>query len=509
VGPQAPFEVEEVTVGGVTVRSFVRGPATIMDAFQMTRAHSDKVHLVFRDQRLTFADVRAQSLSLARHLRRDFQITRGDRVALAMRNLPELVLAFWGAAALGAIVVPLNAWWTGPELRYAVENAGAKVVFADAERVQRLAGSDGGFAATVIVVGTREGAGGPHVGDLVRGDPLEETEIAALAPDDPVMIMFTSGTTGRPKGALITGRNITASIMNMTFMAVRDHVIGHRAMDQQRQPSVVVAGPLFHIGGLGVIVGGAMTGAKSVLMTKWDTEEFLRLAEQENVTGLGGVPAMARQLLEHPAAGRLKSVAGSFALGGASVPPDLPRRAREIFGDSLQLLNGYGLTETTSAVVTNVGAEYAERPDSVGRPNLTADLRVLDPDGKPLPAGEIGELYVVDRLKDVVIRGGENVYCAEVEAVLFEHPAVAEVAIVGLPDQAMGERACAVVVPRPGHEPRLEDLREFAKTRLAAFKHPEALYLIKGVPRTATGKVAKRTLRSVLEDNAGQIQRLP
>jgi len=207
------------------------------------------------------------------------------------------------------------------------------------------------------------------------------------------------------------------------------------------------------------------------------------------------------------------------------------------FGPSVQLLNGYGMTETTSAVVTNVGVEFEARPDSVGRPNLTADLRVIDPDGEELGAGEVGELcfrspqvvkgywndesstrasfdhgwfrsgdlgyvdadgyvYVVDRLKDVVIRGGENVYCAEVEAVLHEHPDVADVAVVGLEERAMGERVCAVVVPRPGAAVTLPDLRAFASTRLAAFKCPEALYLTDELPRTATEKVAKPELRA-------------
>ena len=253
-----------------------------------------------------------------------------------------------------------------------------------------------------------------------------------------------------------------------------------------------------------------------VIMGKWDADEGLALAEQEHVTTLGGVPAIARQILEHPAAARLGGQVTACPMGGASVPPDLPLRAREVLGESLQILNGYGGTGPTSAVVTNVGDEYAARPGSVGRPNLTADLRVAGTDGQPLPVGEVGELcfrspqvvkgywndpgatndafaggwfrtgdlgyvdadgyvYVVDRLKDVVIRGGENVYCAEVEAVLFEHPAVADVAIIGLPDQAMGERVGAVVVARPGVSPRLEEapgVRRASACRLQAPRGP-------------------------------------
>jgi acyl-CoA synthetase (AMP-forming)/AMP-acid ligase II len=236
-------------------------------------------------------------------------------------------------------------------------------------------------------------------------------------------------------------------------------------------------------------------------------------------------------------------------MGGAAVPPDLPLRAVEVFGPGVQILNGYGSTETTSAVVANVGIEYEARPDSVGRPNLTGDVKIVDADGTTLGVGEIGEicmrspqvvpgywndadataaafrdgwvhsgdvgyvedegfLYVVDRLKDVVIRGGENVYCVEVEAVLHEHPAVADVAVIGIDERVMGERVCAVVVARAGADVRLADLRAFATDRLAAFKHPEALYLTDELPTTATGKVAKRDLRAQVSLDDDNVERM-
>jgi long-chain acyl-CoA synthetase len=282
-----------------------------------------------------------------------------------------------------------------------------------------------------------------------------------------------------------------------------------------------------------------MGGSKLVLMRKWDVAELLRLAERERATGLGGVPAMARELLDYPELGKFDLTAvRSFPLGGAPVPPDLPLRAVEVFGPEIGILNGYGLTETTSAVCTNVGEEFFHHPDSVGRPNLTADLRVEDQDGRILGAGRVGELcfrspqvaqcywndpsatstsfvdgwfhsgdlgyyddegyvYVVDRLKDVVIRGGENVYCAEVEAVLFEHPANRRRRpSSACSSQSMGERVCAVVVPRAGTTLELSEVRAFAATRLAAFKCPEALYVADELPRTATGKTAKSELRS-------------
>ena len=550
LGPGGPFEVADVVVDGVPVRSFLRAPATIVDCFQQAKAHADLDHLVFEGSRLTFGDVRRQALGIARRLRSDFGVMPGDRVAIAMRNVPEFVISFWGAAAAGAIVVLLNAWWTGPELRYALETAGVTVVFADSERIERLASAPGGPGRPRIIgVRTAGVAGVAAPGetafeavpfeDLASGSALDEADLAGRRPDDAVAILFTSGTTGFPKGALITNRNVITSMMNMAFAGTRAAIIDGRARTAAGQAASISAAPLFHIGGLCGIVGSALSGSKMVIMAKWDTAEALALAEREHVTSFGGVPATARQVLEHPAAGRLRGQFSSFPMGGASVPPDLPLRAREVLGEDLQILNGYGGTETTSAVVTNVGDEYAARPGSVGRPNLTADLRVTGADGQPLAADEVGELcfrspqvvkgywndpdatkdafaegwfhtgdlgyvdadgyvYVVDRLKDVVIRGGENVYCAEVEAVLFEHPGVADVTIVGLPDQAMGERVGAVVVPRPGASLALDELRAFAAPRLAAFKRPEVLHLVGELPRTPTGKTDKRLLRQRL-----------
>ena len=275
----------------------------------------------------------------------------------------------------------------------------------------------------------------------------------------------------------------------------------------------------------------------------------MELAEREGVTSFGGVPAVAQELLDFPGLKTFNLDIRSFPMGGAPVPPRLVRRAIEVLGESVQLLNGYGGTETTSAVVTNVGIEYVARPESVGRPNLTAELRVVGTGGDAVPTGQVGELtfrspqvvkgywnnpvattesfvdgwfrtgdlgyvdeegyvYVVDRLKDVVIRGGENVYCAEVEAVLAEHPDVGQVAVIGLPDDVMGERVCAVVIPSGVDSVSLAGLRRFAAASLAGFKCPEALCVVTELPRTATDKVSKKELRGQLLGPSAQIERL-
>jgi long-chain acyl-CoA synthetase len=560
LGPGGPFETEDLVVNGVTVRSFVRAPATLIDCFERAAGHASRVHLVFEDTRLTFAEVRGQALGVAARLRSDYGVRAGDRVAIAMRNYPEFVSSFWAAVAAGAIPVLLNAWWTGSELRYALADADARVVIADGERVERITDLTGGRPAgdgsvagqrATAVIGVRMTAdagaarGGSaataafaDLADLAGSRPLTAAELPTSAPDEVAVILYTSGTTGFPKGALITHRNIIASTMNMSFTIARHYAIAGRPAAAVAQPASISAAPLFHIGGVGSIVGTALSGGKIVLMRKWDVEECLTLAMRENVTALGGVPATARQILEHPRAPQLRGRVVSCPLGGAAVPPDLPIRAREVLGDSAAIFNGYGSTETTSAVVSCVGEEYAARPGSVGRPNLTADLRIEDAAGQPLAAGQVGELcfrspqvvkgywrdqeatkaafangwlhtgdlgyidadgfvYVVDRIKDVVIRGGENVYCAEVEALLFGHPAVADAAVIGVPDHVMGELVGAVVVPR-GASVLLADLRAFATGQLAAFKQPEVLYVVGEIPKTPTGKTDKRRLREQL-----------
>jgi long-chain acyl-CoA synthetase len=547
VGPGGPFEVADVVVDGVGVRDFVRAPRTLVDVYRMGAEHGDRVHLVYGDERWTHAEIRRRAESLARELRTTFGVGSGDRVGIAMRNLPEYVIAFWGAALIGAVVVPLNSWWIGGELDYALRDAGITVLFADEERVERVLAH--GRPDGLRLVGVRTDRGDLALDDLVASAPIEAHELARLERDDPVILMYTSGTTSRPKGALITNRNMMASLWNMAFATAREALLAGRPPAPPRQSASLSTGPLFHIGGISAIVGAPMSGSKMILLHKWDLDEALRLAKEEEVTSLGGVPAIARQILEHPGLAGLGLDVRTCPMGGAAVPPDLPLRAVEVLGPGVQILNGYGGTETTSAVVANVGTEYAAHPDSVGRPALTTDLRVVDADGNPLDVGEVGELcvrspqvvkgywndeeatraafrdgwfhtgdvgyvddegfvHVVDRLKDVVIRGGENVYCAEVEAALHEHPDVAEVTVVGVAERALGERVCAVVVLRPGAALGLDALRAFATDRLAGFKCPEALYVADEIPKTATGKVAKRDVRARVEGDDGAVERI-
>jgi long-chain acyl-CoA synthetase len=480
-------------------------------------------------------------------------VAKGDRVAIAMRNYPEWVMAFWACQALGAVAVPLNAWWTGPELAYALRDSGAKVLVTDGERAERIRPELPGLAVAAVVTVR---AGSPVPGTLSWEDVLAAGDAGAQLPeagidaDDDATIMYTSGTTGVPKGAIATHRNHCTNFLNTMLGGAVGLALAAEAGTAPATPPPLCAlqtFPFFHIAGLTGLYCYTGFGGKLVLMYRWDTTEAVKLIETERVTAAAMVPTLVRRLLESPglASRKLASLAG-IASGGAPVPPDLITRIESDFSRKVSPANGYGLTETTSAVIANVGTMYFEHPDSVGKPVPGTDVRIVGPGGTDARSGEIGELwvcgpnvvrgywnrpaetseaftggwfhtgdlgyidadgyvYVVDRLKDVVIRGGENVYCAEVENVLFQHPAVFDAAVIGLPDPVFGEEVAAVIQPRPGTRADADDIRTFAAVRLAGFKVPTRVVLRdEPLPRNAVGKVLKRELRSQLADAGGQ-----
>lgn len=548
----APFEVVETVVGGVPMRVFANAPSSLRAVLETTRAFGSRDFIVYRDERYTFADHLQTVAGLADWLHRVHGVDKGDRVALGMRNYPEWLFTFWATQALGAIAVPLNAWWSGPELRYALEDSGACVAVIDGERLERLAEHRHGLDLSAVVV-SRHGGALPAatvrwedvIAHLDMGVELPAVDIA---PDDDATLLYTSGTTGRPKGAIGTHRNHVTNFMNTALLGAMASLMSTGTTEPAPgapTPAALQTFPFFHIGGLSGLYIYTGFGGKLVLQYKWDLEEALQLIERERIMALAAVPTIVRQILESPLTGRydLSSV-GGISSGGAPVPPDLITRIDEMFASRVSPANGYGLTETTSAVVINAGSEYVGKANSVGRPVIVADVRVVEPaSGEDQPRGSIGELwfrgpnivrgywnkaeataaaftdgwfhtgdlgyvdgngfiFVVDRMKDVVIRAGENVYCAEVEAVLFEHPGVGDVAIIGLPHRELGEEVAAVVQPKPGVEVSAAALQEHVAQRLARFKVPAHIFFQDDpLPRTATGKVLKRDLREALGEH--------
>jgi long-chain acyl-CoA synthetase len=556
--PGSPFEMEERVIRGVPTRVWKHAMPTLREVFVAGRAHGQKTFLVYEDDRATFEAFARAALAVAEALTRD-GVRKGDRVAIVMRNLPEWPAAFFGALITGAIATPLNAWWTGPELEYGLTDSGAKVALVDAERLQRLAGhlKNCPDLARIYVTRANDALSDPRVTRLedVIGRvadwgslPDRPTPAVAIEPDDPAAILYTSGTTGRPKGALGTHRNATSTIVAAAFGAARNFVRRGEPIpqpDPSVQRATLVGIPLFHTTGSHAILGPALyNGSKLVLMRRWDPELGLRLIERERITHAGGVPTIAWQLIEHPARESYDlSSLESVSYGGAPGTPELVRRIKQVFPKSAPGL-GWGMTET-SATFTSHGAEdYQNRPDSSGPALPVCDMRIVGERGEDLPVGTVGELwakgpnvvngywnnpaataetfvdgwlktgdlarvdeegflYVVDRKKDMLIRGGENIYCIEVEDALYRHPAVMDAALVGLPHKTLGEEPAAVVTLKQGTTATEDELRAFVAGQLAAFKVPVRVAFARDMlPRNANGKIIKAELKRLFETPA-------
>jgi long-chain acyl-CoA synthetase len=483
-----------------------------------------------------------------------------------MRNLPEWIVAFWGTVSIGAIAVPINAWWTGEELSYGLADSGSVVVVVDTERLDRirpLLDELEGLIHVLVVSENRHespdlGAGHQRVSIRSFSELLEETTAARelpaaeVQPDDDATIFYTSGTTGRPKGAVGTHRNSCSNLMNLFFISTRSTMrfgSGNSTDGVSIQNAYLLSVPLFHATGCqAVLVVNTAAGGKLVMMHHFDPERALELIEREEITTFGGVPTMVMQVLDSPdLATRDTSSVRSVSYGGAPAPPELVRRIREAFPIG-QPGNGYGMTETTAATAMNTGPDYVERPDSVGTavpvtdvavvpedfdgsepdplrlqgPDVTGELWIKGPQvvrgywnrptetaatftagwvrtGDIARLDEEGFIYIVDRAKDVIIRGGENIYSVEVEAALFEHPDIADCAVIGIPHEVLGEEVAAVIVLRPERRITAEELARHVKDRLAAYNVPKHFFFRDSpLPRNPAGKVLKRELRDSL-----------
>ncbi|HTP75421.1 MAG TPA: class I adenylate-forming enzyme family protein [Rhizomicrobium sp.] len=543
------FELGQDHSLGYPIRVYRNAPPSMRAILESTRQFGDRTFLVYGDETITFAEHFGKVAALAEFLMQK-GVRKGDRVAVGMRNYPEWMIGFWACQAIGAVVVALNAWWTGPELSYALDDSGASALIVDGERLERLAPELDKWALKAVVVARRSGFAdeGVAFSEVTRQVPDRLPE-AEVEPGDFATILYTSGTTGKPKGAVATHRNHVTNYMNTLLAgAVAKGMLGDFSalnLKDVPQAGILQTFPFFHIGGMSGLYLATGTGAKVALMYKWHPAEAVELVARHRLNSVAGVPLVVRQLLEQArtTGADVSSLVG-IASGGASVPPDLIRQIGRQFEMKTSPSNGYGLTETTSAVVTNSGADYHAQPDSIGRPVVTADVKIVDETGNELGDDQIGELlvrgpnvipgywnnpeatelafgggwfrtgdlgyrdsrgfhYVVDRKKDVIIRGGENVYCAEVEAAILEHPQVKDVAVVGVPDAEYGEQVAAVIQVRDAARSDMlaRELQTALAGSLAQFKIPTAFRMTEAdLPRTATGKVLKRELRSLFTE---------
>ncbi|MBY0583746.1 MAG: acyl--CoA ligase [Sphingomonas sp.] len=552
--PGQRLEMETVAIRGVPTRVWKHAPPSLAVLTRLARGHGDRIFTIHEDERVTYeAHFRAVATLATRLV--EMGIKKGDRVALAMRNLPEWPVIFFAGVSIGAIVVPLNAWWTGAELEYGLSDSGTRVLFVDDERHARLADHYASLPGIERIFVTRANAplagrfgslegliGTPHDYAALPDVPLP---LVDLAPEDDATIFYTSGTTGNPKGALGTHRNLITNIFSSINTAARSILRRGDAIPDPQPRTILAVIPLFHVTACSAsMMGSVAAGSTIIFMRKWDPVKAMEIIERERVHVTGGVPTIAWQLLEHPDRHKYDlSSLEAIAYGGAPSAPELVKRIHEEFGALPG--NGWGMTETMATVSGHSAEDYLNRPTSAGPPVATADLKIMAEDGvTELPIGEVGELwargpmvvkeywrkpeataatfidgwvrtgdlarlddegfvYIVDRAKDMIIRGGENIYSSEVENVLYAHPAVTDCALIGLPHRTLGEEPAAVVHLAPGTEATEAELQAWVKRHLAAFKTPVAIRFVHDtLPRNANGKILKKDLKVLFADRA-------
>jgi len=559
-----PFATTDIVVRGVPMRVFAAAPPTLRSLWQLTAGHGDKTYIVYEDERLSYAEVHAQARSLAHYLRETCGVDRGDRVAIAMRNYPEWVVSYWATVSIGAAVVGMNAWWTSTEMEFGLSDSRPKVLIADDERLERVLPVLDGLrsVAPLHVIAVRSDRDLPD--DAVRWDEVVLPDTAPetlpevdIDPDDDACIFYTSGTTGFPKGAQLTHRGSIHNIFNIAYMTTAMSMAEAKAAAAGDVPApptqaappgtpvIMAPTPMFHVTACNCLMHPAtLTGGTVVFMRRWDPGRALELIERERVTNFSGVPTMSRELLSHPDwATRDTSSLGGMTGGGAAVQPDLVGKIDKALKNGAPG-TGYGLTETHGIVTANGARLYLAKPDSAGSIVPTLDTKLVDEEGNDLEAGSgvVGQLcvrgtivikgylnrpeatadairdgwfntgdiaridddgfvFIVDRAKDMVLRGGENVYCSEVEAAIYQHDAIAEAAVFGIPDDRLGEIVGAAIVLHPEAVLTADELQQFLAERIAKYKIPSRIWFLPDhLPRNANGKFVKRELRAQLLD---------
>ncbi len=560
-GPGGPFAVSEIEVRGVPIKVFTAAPPTMRVLWEMAAGHGDKDYIVYEDERYTYAEIGAQVRALAHVLHDTYGVRPGDRVAVAMRNYPEWVVSYWATISLGAAVVGMNAWWTPVEMEYGLNDSRPKVLIADDERLERVLGVLHGVRATapLPIISVRSDRDLPddavRWADVIHPDQAPATlPDAAIDPDDDACIFYTSGTTGFPKGAQLTHRGSVHNIMNLVVMGQATALAETKAIQAgeveapepatpPEQPVFMAPTPLFHVTACNCLLHPCtLAGGRLVLTYKWDPGRALELIEREQVTNFSGVPTMSRELLMHPDWDKrdTSSLLGMGG-GGAALQPDLVGKIAGALKKGVPA-TGYGLTETHGIVTANSARFFIEKPESAGPVVPTLDAKLVDDDGNDIEAspdavgqlcvrgavvikgylnrpeatadairdgwfntGDIaridvdGFVYIVDRAKDMVLRGGENIYCSEVETVIYQLESVAEAAVFGIPEERLGEEVAVAIVLVPGATLTEVELRSFLAERMAKHKIPTRIWFLdEQLPRNANGKFVKRELRQQL-----------
>jgi long-chain acyl-CoA synthetase len=532
-GPGGRIQLGEDEQGRKIVTNLPPTLPGMFDAF--CALHAGTVAVVADGERLTFADLNSAATALARALVGGWGVGKGDRVAIAMRNCPAWIVAYMAVLKAGGIATLVNGWWQAEELRHGMNLAEPCLVLCDAPRAKRL--EAGGCAVASVVLSIEKPIGEAIAPLFGRG----EADLPVVAPEDDATILFTSGSTGVAKGALSTHRAVTTGIYTyaMSLLALLG-IMESEGRAPANPPRTLVNVPLFHVTGeVPVLLNSFVIGRGMVLMAKWDPGEALKLIQDEKVTYFVGVPTMSLELMQHPDREKYDlSSLTDIAAGGAARPVAHVKRLQESFKGAQPAL-GYGLTETNAVGCGNFWQNYADKPASTGRPHRPmVELAILGEGDRHLPAGETGEigirsaanfrgywndpaataaaftadgylktgdvgyldedgyLFIVDRKKDIIIRGGENISCQEVEAAIYSHPSVSEASVFGVPDERLGEVPAAAIYSEEDRGLDADSLRAFLDGRIALYKIPQFIWVHDSpLPKLGTGKIDKKTLR--------------
>jgi acyl-CoA synthetase (AMP-forming)/AMP-acid ligase II len=540
IGPGAPFELVVEPVRGQPHVVFARRPPHLLAL--LDQADPAATFLVDGDRTWTFAQARADIATVADTLAGRYGITKGDRVAIVSANSPEYALAMWAVLSLGAIVTSLNGWWTGDELRHGIELSSPSLITGDERRLARLTDAAVPTGVPVVpltdlVLRTPSPASAPA--PTLDRRPTPGTETDELHEDDPAVILFTSGTTGRPKAATLSHRNIiNFACVNRLNAAVGMALAPPGATAPPGPPASILASPMFHVSGmLGVLMSGPVFSMKLVFPPpgRWDAGRHLELTEQHGISSWTGVPTQFWRLLRHPDLSRrdVRSVR-TVGSGGSPFPPELLRALTEAL-PWVTCNNGYGMSETVGLGTLIGGPAMVAVPDAVGPAQPGTEVEVRDPFGRPLPEGEIGEihlrnasvflgywddpkataaaldhehwyrsgdfghidggmLYLASRMRDLILRGGENIYPIEIENRLVEHPDIDDAAVIGVDHEELGQDVKAFVVRRPGSHVTPDEVQRWVAEALARFKVPSHVELRDALPYNDAGKVLKHLL---------------
>lgn len=547
--PGALFEFEEMThTNGVTYREFSNPgiPATLRAYYDFGLLHPAKDWLIYEDERYTYKEVFDKASQAANALK-NAGVEKGDRVAICMMNNPEYIVSFMAITGMGAVVVPLNSWWVPSEVSYGLEHCDAKVLIADEKR---LIGLEKNADVKKIVVRPENNSDYQEFNDFINDSSTEWPEVE-ITKNDNATLFYTSGSTGFPKGVLSSNRNVLATLFSWAcYSSIRGQMsdsagsLGENSDGTVKEISVLHCVPLFHVtGSHSSFLISILLGRKMVMMKKWDATEALKLIEQEQITNVTGVPTQSWEILSHPEREKYDiSSLEDLGGGGAARPAEHVKQMDEQFEAKPSI--GYGLSETNALGTLNGGDEYLEHPSSCGRavPPLT-DINIVDENWNVLSGSEVGEvvikspgnmvgywknpeataevfnddgwfksgdlgyfdgpfLHIVDRVKDLVIRGGENISCIEVEAAIYEHSDVLEACIIGVPDERLGEQVAAAIYLKPGIELNPEDIQNFLDGKIAKFKIPFEIRFYKDpLPKIASGKFDKPQLRKLFAEN--------